>query len=350
MSIGGDRLILLGTAGGPGWSPTRHGIASALVVGGRFYLVDAGEGVAGQLCRAFPQHGVDGQSAGPERGPLDKLGAVFITHLHSDHVSGLASILTTGMFNGLDRADRIVEVWGPGPRGELPPAPKDGSTPIVVCPDNPTPGTQEVVATLVGAFATDFNDRAFDNNKAPPDHCFVGRDVQIPPEYLGEPNTNPHPRMSPVTVFEDDRVRVSATLVQHAPVFPALAYRFDTDQGSVVFSGDTSPSENLIELATGATLLVHEVIAADWVDQIIPTPRGPAAEATRAHLLSAHTTAQQVGRVAERAGAEVLVLSHIVPPSWPAERWAPAQEGFSGQLIVGRDLLEVPLARSAASA
>ena len=65
-------------------------------------------------------------------------------------------------------------------------------------------------------------------------------------------------------MFEDDRVRVSATLVAHAPVWPAFAFRFDTDDGSIVFSGDTARSENLIKLAKGADILVHEVIVTKW--------------------------------------------------------------------------------------
>ncbi|MCC5348697.1 MBL fold metallo-hydrolase, partial [Staphylococcus aureus] len=69
--------------------------------------------------------------------------------------------------------------------------------------------------------------------------------------------------MKPVVFYEDDRVKVSATLVQHAPVFPSFAFRFDTEDGSVVFSGDTGPSENLVRMARGADVLVHEVIATE---------------------------------------------------------------------------------------
>lgn len=344
------RMVLLGTAGGPGWGASRRGIASALVVGDRFYLVDAGEGVGTQLRAAFPQtSGVAGVSAGPGRGPLDRLRAVFITHLHSDHVVGLSSILTTGLFNGLDRADGTVEIWGPGNRGAIPPLSGLPPAPPVVSPDNPTPGTAEMVDLLVRAHATDYNDRSFDNRKSVPSECFIGRDVPVPPEFLVDANGDPHPRMSPVSFYEDDRVRVSVTLVQHAPVFPALAFRFDTDDGAVVFSGDTAPSENLVELAYGADILVHEVIAAEWVDQVFLSPRDEATEGLRAHLLNAHTTIEQVGPLAERAGVRTLVLSHIVPADWPEARWQAVGDAFSGQLVIGRDLDEITMAGKVSS-
>src|SRR5699024_229024 len=101
---------------------------------------------------------------------------------------------------------------------------------------------------LVSAFATDFNDRARDNRLPTPNELVEAFDIELPEALTSDPNGNPHPQMSPIHVFEDDRVRVSATLVQHAPVFPAFAFRFDTDDGSVVFSGDTGPSDNLVEL------------------------------------------------------------------------------------------------------
>ena len=95
--------------------------------------------------------------------------------------------------------------------------------------------------------------------------------------------------MEPFKFFEDDRVRVSATLVEHAPVWPAFAYRFDTDDGSIVFSGDTGRSENLVKLAKGADILVHEVIVTNWVKGLFPTPRSIAQEGLMQHLLNAHT-------------------------------------------------------------
>lgn len=90
---------------------------------------------------------------------------------------------------------------------------------------------------LVQAFATDFNDRARDNRKPTPMDVVAAHDIQLPSHLTADPNGNPHPDMQPSPVYEDGRVRVSCILVQHAPIFPAFAFRFDTDHGSVVFSG-----------------------------------------------------------------------------------------------------------------
>lgn len=330
------RLVLLGTAGGPNWwlDDRRCGIASAVVVGDRYYLVDAGAGVGPQIRRARL-----GNWSSHFGGPLDALAGVFLTHLHSDHVVDLNSVLTTGMANGLGLGGPLT-VWGPGNRGGLPPA-RPGSSPTAIAPENPTPGTREMVDSLLATYATDYNDRIFENGIEGADRLVGGRDVPIPQRFLADPDGDPHPRMSPVTFHEDDRVRVSATLVQHAPVFPALAYRFDTDDGSVVFSGDTGPSDNLVELAAGADVLVHEVIAADWVAGHFPSPRDAVSEAIYAHLIGQHTLVTDVGPIAERAGVGTLVLNHFVPATWPVERWEDAQKGFSGRLVVGTDLDQI---------
>ena len=332
------RVVLLGTAGGsPYWTNSdRAGIASALVVGDRYYLVDAGRDVVRQLRAAgLGSHGSD------TGGPLDALRAVFLTHLHSDHLIDLNNVLSAGIYNGLARGDRPVPIFGPGNRGAVPPLFGDRRAPPLTAPANPTPGTAEMIDLMVQTFATDYNDRAFDGGAPTPGELFCGIDVPIPAQHLADPNGDPHPRMSPVCFHTDGRVRVSATLVQHAPMFPALAYRFDTDAGSVVFSGDTGPSENLVELARGADVLVHEVIDTDWVGQLLPPPRTPRQEGLYRHLIGAHTAVEQVAPIACAAGVDTLVLSHLVPGNWPEERWDRARGDFAGRFIVGQDLAVV---------
>jgi ribonuclease BN (tRNA processing enzyme) len=156
--------------------------------------------------------------------------------------------------------------------------------------------------------------------------------------------------MEPFKVFEDDRVRVSATLVAHAPVWPAFAFRFDTDDGSIVFSGDTARSENLIRLARGADILVHEVIVTRWINGLFPTPRSVAEEGLMQHLLSGHTRVEEVGEIAEAAGVKKLVLSHIVPGNATREQLLPAGKDFSGELVIGRDLMQIGVGQAAAPA
>jgi ribonuclease BN (tRNA processing enzyme) len=329
------RLVLLGTAGGSPYWPNsdRAGIASAVVVGDRYYLVDAGREVLRQLSAARL-----GSYQSDTEGPLDALRAVFLTHLHSDHVVDLNNLLSAGLFNGLHQADRPVQIFGPGNRRAMPPPFGVPSPPPVVAPGNPTPGTAEMINLLVQAYATDYNDRAFDSGTQVPAELFQARDVPIPARYLEDPNGDPHPRMSPIPFYEDDRVSVSVTLVQHAPMFPALAYRFDSDDGSIVFSGDTGPSANVVELARDADILVHEVIDKEWVDLLVPAPRNAAQEALFRHLLGAHTTVEQVAPIACEAGIRTLVLSHLVPGNWPEDKWNRARGDFPGRFIVGRDL------------
>lgn len=316
-----------------------EGISSALRVGDRYYVIDAGHGVLQRLRQAQL-----GNWEVPNAGPLDAMRAVFLTHLHSDHIVDLNSLFTSGIFNGLQNVDRPVELIGPGNRGVLPPVFGGGTRGDVVAPESPTPGTEETWDLIKRAFATDFNDRIADNHVLGPDRLVRARDIELPAHLTADPNGDTAPKMEPIQVYEDDRVKVTAILVQHAPVFPAFAYRFDTEDGSVVFSGDTSAHPNLIRLAEGADVLVHEVLSRDWLDQEMPEPRSPQVEAGYQHLIGAHTPADQVGSIAEEAGVGHLVLNHLVPATWPAHRWRKAvRPDFSGRLTVGEDLLRIAL-------
>ncbi|WP_258138194.1 MULTISPECIES: MBL fold metallo-hydrolase [unclassified Arthrobacter] len=330
------RLVLLGTSGGPPYWPggSREGISTALVVGDRYYIIDAGHGVMGQLRKA--RLGINYET--DMDGPLDALGGIFLTHLHSDHVADLNNILSEGIFNGLQHVEKKVPIWGPGNRGELPELFGGGKAPKPVNPRNPTPGTKQMTDLLVQAFATDFNDRLFDNRKPRPDELWEAFDVPVPKEYMKNPNSDPCPAMEPFDFFEDDRIKVSAILVNHAPVFPALAYRFETEEGSVVFSGDTGLTPNITTLAQGADVLVHEVLDKTWPESLFPQPRSDAQEGLYQHLIQAHTLIEDVGKVAQAANVGTLVLSHLVPGNRPDEVWARCAEDFDGKLVIGRDL------------
>jgi ribonuclease BN (tRNA processing enzyme) len=138
---------------------------------------------------------------------------------------------------------------------------------------------------------------------------------------------------------------VRAILVPHPPMFPSFAYRFDSADGSIVFSGDTTVSANLVKLARGADVLVHEVMDRAWAESRFESPLDPTEQAAVNHLLGSHTTIEQVGDVAERAGAGTLVLNHLVPADNQHRRWLEAKEGFSGRLIVGEDLMQIGVGR-----
>jgi ribonuclease BN (tRNA processing enzyme) len=144
-------------------------------------------------------------------------------------------------------------------------------------------------------------------------------------------------------VMEDEHVRVTSTLVHHPLVEPAFAYRFDAPDRSIVISGDTAFSDNLIRLARGADVLVHEAMYRPAIDRLVA--RIPRAATLKRHLMASHTLAEDAGRVAQAAGVKLLVLSHLVPPDDPAvtdRMWIDAaRTQFRGHIIVGRDLLEV---------
>ena len=143
--------------------------------------------------------------------------------------------------------------------------------------------------------------------------------------------------------MRDDNLTVSSTLVDHAPVVPSFAYRFDAADRSIVISGDTAPSENLIKLARGADVLVHSVLYVPAVDRLVA--RVPNATALKASIIAHQTSVEDAGRVAQAAGVKTLVLSHFVPPDDPDvsdQMWMDgARVHFRGRVIVGKDLLEV---------
>ncbi len=147
----------------------------------------------------------------------------------------------------------------------------------------------------------------------------------------------------PVTVFADGAVRVTAVAVTHGRAVPALAYRFDTADGSVVFSGDTTVNDDLIALAQGADILVHQVADLGYLERHGIT--GAAID----RMAALHTDVTQVGGVAERARVRELILSHYLPAEPDAitdAQWAQrAAHGFTGTTTAGTDGLRRTLPR-----
>jgi len=331
------RLILLGTAGGSNPKATRSGYANAVVVGDAAYLVDCGEGAHRQLWRA-------GLTLNPVRDPdRPAVRALFVTHLHADHVMDLANLLVGSW------PPHVVDIYGPVPAGlPIPVFPPDAARPLAF-PDAPTPGMRAVVDQVLRAFAYNINLRIADEGRTPVTESVRVHELDLGGgEIRGRDEASVAPDMEPVVVYpEDDHgVTVSAVLVQHAPVFPAFGFRFDTPHGSVVFSGDTGPCANVVRLAHGADILVHEVIDVELLARRLR--QLPNYDAVRNHLASAHSTPEQVGGIATRAGVGTLVLSHLVPgdldvteAEWEA-RVAPC---FAGEVVCGVDLDEFPLIR-----
>lgn len=279
-----SRLILLGTGGGPTPKPNRSAAAQVIIVDGAAYVIDCGDGVARQLVQA--------------KVPLTSLSKVFITHHHSDHNADYGNLLLLSWAADLAHP---VDTYGPPPLGRM---------------------TRRFLAMN----EVDIRTRAADEGR--PDLRRLIKTHDISKGGL---------------VVDDGRVKVTAALVDHPPMAPAFAYRFDCPDRSIVISGDTRPSAALQDLAKGADVLVHEVMYLPALDQLIASE--PNAKTLRAHLLASHTAAEDVGRLAKAAGVKTLVLSHFVPGGYPFlkdEVWYDAvRPYFDGELIVGRDLLEV---------
>ena len=274
-----SRLILLGTKGGPTPSKVRAPNANLLIVDGKPYLIDCPDGVSRQLVLA----GVD---------PY-QVEHVFLTHLHSDHMAGLAALYLLAWGTGLKKP---LTTYGPPPLNQVVKAAMD----------------------------------------------FAGPDIGYRMEEEGRPDLRKLIRSREISagpVLAQPPVRVTSARTDHYKV-PSLAYRFDTPDRSFVFSGDTAPSPALVELAKGADVLVHEVLYEDVLDRITD----PNAPNLREHLIKSHTTTEQLGRIAAEAGVKTLVLSHLVPtyPEITDAMWtAKVRRHFKGEIVVGRDLMEI---------
>ncbi|MDQ4132572.1 MAG: MBL fold metallo-hydrolase, partial [Actinomycetota bacterium] len=219
----------------------------------------------------------------------------------------------------------------------------------VISPGDPTPGMVEITRAHLAAHAYDINLRMRDSGHVDLTTLMEVHEIDIPAELHASGPDLVAPPMEPILVKEDENVRVTAVLVAHPPVFPSFAFRFDTERGSVVFSGDTAPSPNLVALARDADVLVHEVFHAEGgrrVTRAVPKlGEHIDLDAMLGHILRSHTAVDEVGRVATEANVRTLVLTHFIPAQGvPDEDWLRgASAHFDGEVVVGHDLLQVGL-------
>lgn len=303
----------------------RAGISTAVVVEDRTYLVDTGTGVGRQLTQA-------GLS-------MANVHAIFLTHMHSDHTVDLGSLALFGIMRMPTEPTHVVDVIGPGERGHLPRLSSRASAPREpVFPEAPTGGTKHLFEHLMRAYAVDINDRSFDSLRPTPLEWFEAHDIEIPPGVGFHANNNPYPDMQPFTIYEDDLVSVQATLVEHAPMAPAFGYRFNTEYGAVVISGDTAPANNLMRMAENVDLLLHEAVDFDWVESRYEEQLTASARATRDHHYAAHTSPKQAIELGNATGARQLALHHLAPGTTPQSVWQRDGTLFNGTFHVPEDL------------
>lgn len=355
-SSAGTKVVILGSSGGVSWYPgtTRASTSTAVVVNGVLYLVDLGQDTTARLTQAFnPGSPYAGGSYSGHGSSLflQNLRALFLTHLHQDHIADYPALLLIGPGAGLGRRQPL-RVIGPCTRGQLETDVtgyiQRGGTIVRAgaaggFSATQTPGTRQMTELMWQAFAQCINNMTLDAGY--PDFTKVVQVQEIGTPLVGRFSPT-CPPMNPFEVYRDDLVRVTATLVDHHQVYPAFAYRFDTADGSVAISGDTGPDTNgnLQLLANRVDVLVHEVIDGAWVDFKFGDPEpGSPMYALKIHMLQAHTAIDAVGRIAEECKAKTLVLNHIVPGDTPLSHLQRAGNNFSGRLIIGEDLMTIPI-------
>jgi len=275
-------VVLLGT-GYPRPYPDRAGPSTAVVVNGKYFVVDAGRAVVLRLS-ALHQ-------------PLPPIAAVLLTHLHSDHTSGLPDLFNSSWVMGRKQP---LQLYGPR-------------------------GTQEMADGLLKFYAEDIHIRRDLVENLEPKGAQI--DVHIVDEG---------------TVYKDADVTITAFAVDHRPVEPAFGYRFESGGKIIVISGDTAPSDNLVKFARGADILVHEVYMPGYFTKAtsVEMARGDTGEVAR-RLGRYHTDAEQVGKIAAAAGAKKLVLTHLIPPEEGEKIRDLAAKNFSGEIFVGKDLMHI---------
>ena len=271
------KVVLLGTGVGPPVNLRQYGASTLIEAGGVRLLFDCGRGASIRLA----QVGV----------PLGSVSRLFLTHPHSDHVIQIPDLLLTGWVGGGRKVP--LEVWGPE-------------------------GTSDMMEHLQRAFAFDIHMRRDVDEKAPGDGVkVVSHDIKQG------------------VVYDQQGVKVTAFLVDHSPVTPAFGYRIDYRGRSVVLSGDTRLSENLIRFAQGVDVLVHEVLDAETVRAWFPTsPK--VAEA----ILAKHTTPEQAGELFARVKPRLAVYSHAPD----AERvLSQTRKTYAGPLQGAEDMLTIEI-------
>jgi ribonuclease Z len=272
------KVTLLGT-GTPRPIMQRFGPSILVEAGGQKLLFDCGRGCTQRLYQA--------------KVPFSEVTALFLTHLHSDHIVGIPDLWLTGWINGRRSP---LQVWGPR-------------------------GTQQMMKGLGQAYEFDIH---------------IRRDVdeQIPGEGVVEKATD----IEEGVVYENGGVKVTAFNVDHGLVKPALGYRVDYGGHSVVLSGDTRYSENLIKFAQGSDVLIHEVLAANAFEALNAALTKQQIEKVMAH----HTKTEEAAMVFAKVKPKLAVYSHIVPPN-ATDLLSDTRKGYSGPVEVGEDLMSIEI-------
>src|SRR3954463_7182810 len=289
-------IVTLGTAGGPLPRADRTQSSNLLVVNGTPYLIDAGDNAT----RRIVQAGYD----------FRKVEQVFITHPHSDHTAGLATLL---MSQWEYQRREPTHVYGGG--------------------------VEALVKGAIAYLTPNAEIRWNEGKKIVMAEVFKGHDI------------------APGVVYQDASVNEIAVENTHfnfpqgSPPYGkyrSYSYRFETPGRVVVFTGDTGPSDALTELAKGADVLVTEVTTVEDVVEIFKK-NGAWQKKTQEekdgfirHMREEHVTPEEVGQMAAKAGVKAVVLTHLSPTVDPKEDYgrypAAVRKFFNGPISIAKDL------------
>jgi ribonuclease BN (tRNA processing enzyme) len=280
------KIVFLGTKGGPRIALTAANPANLVVVNDTPFVVDCGAGVSRQLLAA----GV----------PIPSLKYIFISHHHSDHNLEYGNLSYNAWAAGLSMP---IHSFGPA-------------------------GIEAMTRIYWELNKFDVETRIADEGRPDPRPLLIARDITEGGVVLQTPD-----------------VKVTAFRTPHPPITDNFAYKFETPDGTIVFSSDTAYNPKLAEFAHGADVLVHECLYLPAVDRLVIKTRNGAT--LKKHLLASHTTTEDVGRIAAAAGVKVLVLSHFVPGDDPLvtdDDWTEGvKKNFSGRIVVAKDLMQLAL-------
>jgi len=273
-------IHLLGT-GCPQCDPDRRGPSNLVRAQGRNFLVDCGSGVTQRLVEA----GTPGKS----------IDALFLTHLHSDHLVDFYQLVISSWHQGRDRPQRVI-----GPIG-----------------------TRAFVTATMELWAVERAQR-------------IAHERRPSTEALQVEVTEIDPTLTNGVVYQQDGVAVRAVAVAHQPVKHAYGYVFEAGGRKAAFSGDTAFCPALIEAARGADALVHEC----FIHREMKVTQGVRSAEGVAAVASYHTLPAEAGRVAAEAGVNVLILNHFVPTRFDRRALlAETRESWEGPLVIGEDLM-----------
>jgi ribonuclease BN (tRNA processing enzyme) len=280
------KIVFLGTKGGPRVGGVTSNPANLVMVNDTPFVIDCGMGVSRQL-----------ENAGV---PISSVKYIFISHHHSDHNLEYGNLVYNAWVTGL-----ATPIHSVGPKG-----------------------IEAMTKTYWELNRFDVETRIEDEGRPDPRPFLIPKDIT-----------------EDGVVLQTADVKVTAFRTPHPPIVDNFAYKFETPDGTIVFSSDTAYNPKLAEFAKGVDVLVHEALYVPAVDRVVIKAKNGAT--LKKHLMESHTSAEDVGRIAAAAGVKVLVLSHLVPAEDPLvtdENWMEdVRKNFSGRTVVAKDLMQLAL-------